>query len=255
MQIVFCDSDPGVQERLLSLLDAWVQDSHPGESISVRQFLSSEDLLMEWESGLRIDTLFIGISFRNEMNGLEAASRIVHDNEHLSVIILSDNLAGALEGYKINALRYLLIPFSPDDFRECLDTAWRLWCIRQDLPSVMIESSHQMIRLPADAIIYVESFGHYLRLVTADLKGSYEIRISMERFLRCLPSDLYARCHKSFLVNLSYVREYRRGMITLSTGDEIPVGRKYARDFLARAWHRRTFPPRSLGMEASDVPP
>ncbi len=227
MQIVVCDKDRSSFENIEHCLQNWAKENHHEDAVMIRLFTSGEDLLDEWETGLQIDILFIDVKIPDDIESMQVAKIIFRENEHIPFVFYSDNTDYALEGYKVNALRFLRKPISQENISECMDIAWRQWELRHR-QSVAIESGRRILFLPSDSIICVESSGHNLRLSTADMKGTYEIRSSMEKILGSLPEKLYVRCHRAYIVNIMYVRKFEKNTLTLSNGMQIPVGRKYA---------------------------
>ncbi len=227
MQIVVCDKDRASLENVTNCLENWIKANHHEDVVMIRLFTSSEDLLNEWDSGMLIDILFTDVRIPDDIEGIQVARIIFRENEHILFVFYSSDMDYAPEGYKVNALRFLRKPVTQENINECMDIAWRQWELRHH-QSVAIESGRRLLFLPSDSIICIESYGHNLRLSTTDLKETYEVRANMEKIMKSLPEKLYVRCHRSYIINMMYVRKYEKNTLTLSNGMLIPVGRKYA---------------------------
>ena len=77
--------------------------------------------------------------------------------------------------------------------------------------------------LPYKQLIYVEAKGHYLA-VHCTQQEPVEIRCRLSDMLAKLPEESFVQCHRGFVVNLLYVRNVSRTMLTLAGNKQIPVG-------------------------------
>ena len=230
MQVIICDDESVYLDSIHQFIDQWAKRTLHTERIFVKEYHSSEDLLEYWENGMTIDLLFMDIQIPGEMSGMEVARQIHGQDEYIPIIFITNYSEYALEGYSVNALRYLKKPVSQKDIETCMDIVWRQWANGHD-QFLTVTTNTQSIHVPIQAIIFAESISHILRISTSDELGIYEIRGTLERLEGKLPSEGFIRCHKSYIVSLRHVRRYKSGIITLSTGKEIPVGRKYVKSF------------------------
>ena len=90
---------------------------------------------------------------------------------------------------------------------------------------VTIKNNAIVLRYPD--ILYIEVRGHNLRIKTASNAQALEVRGQLRDIMATLPAELFVRCHRSFLVNLMYVRQLASKTLAMSDGALIPLGRKY----------------------------
>ena len=230
MQIVLCDDESVYLHTVEQQILSWGKKNNRNDSLTIKLFQSSEDLLEAWTNGMDIDILFVDIQIPGELSGMELAREIHEKDEYVPIVFITNYAEYAYEGYCVNALRYLRKPMLQKDIDVCMDIAWRQW-INHQSTFVSLVTASQSIHVPIHAIIYAEIIAHKLRIVAADEIGEYEIRSTLDRLEEKLPADEFVRCHKSFLVSLRYIRKYKSGAVTISSGLEIPVGRKYIRSF------------------------
>ena len=205
--------------------------------------------LLERES---IDVMFVDINMP-DVNGLDFVRSL---DDAPMVIFTTAYSEYAIEGYRLDAVDYLLKPFPFEDFKRAIEKANslnELYKMRREKlsPESEIESSGEnhekecdYISIKADykvtlvkynTIIYAESVGEYVRLHLSDgstLTTLYRLK-NMES---ALPSANFMRVHRSYIVNLSRVTSYTRGKIYLDNGDYVPVSLNYReafRDYLA----------------------
>ena len=105
---------------------------------------------------------------------------------------------------------------------------------QQYLSWLRIEDDEQMQQIPVDQVLLIAADGNYVR-VHADGR-TYEMRETMTGISAKLDPSRFARVHRSFIVNLSYVRdlvtkETSAAFVRLHDGMEVPVGPNYRQDF------------------------
>lgn len=233
MNIILCDDEPLFLSSLEQKIGMWAQKNGRVNSILIRKFTSSEDMLDAWEHGMQIDALFLDIQIPGEMNGLSAAKQIRATNDYLPIVFITGFAQYAEKGYEVSALRYLRKPVADDAVSQCMDIIWRRWAL-QNLNSVVLDLPTQILRLPVDAILYAEVSGHTCSVFTIDRENPYVFRQSIDYLRHKLPLDLFAQCHRSYVVNLMYVRRLTGNQLTMSDGTVIQIGRKYQSDFMLK---------------------
>lgn len=232
MNIVLCDDEKLFLSSVEQKIKIWAQKSGHINSIIFHSFTSSEDLLDAWEHGMQVDAVLLDIQIPGEMSGLATARAIRSTNEYLPIVFITSYGQYAEEGYSVNALRYLHKPVTDEAISACMNLIWRQWtllngdCIVLDLPT-------QILRLPARSILYAEISGHTCILQTADRSTPYQFRQTMQYLQKKLSSDLFAQCHRSYIVNLMYVRHITGHGIVMADGKEIQIGRKFQSAFMA----------------------
>lgn len=225
MNIIVCDDDSCCRKEISASISTWKSKLQKQISISTYLFFSTEELLEAWQKNLRVDLLFFDIEIPGEMSGLDLAKIIRQNNQRTAIVFVTNYAEYAYDGYSVNALRYLKKPVSESSIHECIDIAFHQWEFLQDT-SIFVESQREIIVLPLNQLIYIESNAHYLVLYRT-IGDPLQIRQSISVFFEKLPSELFARCHRSFVVNLSYVRRVSKTDIALAGGFTIPVGAKF----------------------------
>lgn len=232
MNIVICDDESVYRKSIIEKIQNWARNNYRDEMITVRSFSSSEELLDAWEKGMRIDMLFLDIQIPHELSGMEIAKRINSIDEYIPIVFVTNYIEYACEGYLVNALRYVMKPIEQGKINECMDIAWNRWQLLQ-AESLRIESGKQIIIMPIKNIVMIESFGHILRIYSTTISNEIEVRARLKEYVQKLPKGMFSQCHKSYVVNIMFVRKIRSNEVTLASGKSIPLGRKFAMDFLA----------------------
>lgn len=204
-----------------------------------------------------VDVMFVDINMP-DMNGLD----LVRGLENPPMIIFTTAYAEfAVEGFRLDAVDYLLKPFSYEDFFRAVGKAqslFELWRMRDahnspeaelsddvagadkcDYISIKADYKVRMVRY-AD-IIYVESVGEYVRLHLND--GSSVVTLfRLKNMESALPSTTFMRVHRSYIINLGRVSGYSRGKIFLNNGDDVPLSINYREAFRAYLESKQSVP-------------
>ena len=204
MRIIICDDEKIYIDGMRASIERWCENKHvqiPPVSI----YTSSEDAMEDNALSYAYDLAFLDIQFPGELSGLVLAQKLRDNNEHMSIVFTTNYRDYALEGYKVNALRYLLKPVCDEQVFECLDIAYRQWKLLQN-ESIMLSAADQTYNVLFKSICYVESKAHYLHVHLVDGEKEIRIRGKLSDFIGRLPEEEFVQCHRSFAVNLFYVQ-------------------------------------------------
>lgn len=224
MRIAICDDDIVYLQSAQDFAMAWKEADLEKQISFIRTFRSTEDLLEEWEKGTIFDIIFLDIQIPGEMSGLDLARKIRESNEQVIIVFITNYSNFVYSGYEVNALRYLRKPFTAKQMEECLDIAFRRWRLIQD-KVLTLDVNKEIIIIPHREILYIEVQGHYIKIMNV-YGNEYRVRNSISVIRNKLPDELFVLCHRSFIVNLMYVRKLTRTSITLINNVEVPIGIK-----------------------------
>lgn len=223
IRIAICDDEKYFREKIGRLLREYSLEQK--FDINIESFASGEEFLA-FEKKEMFDAIFLDINME-KMNGIETAKRIRQFSEDMVLIFITAYVAYSPEGYKVNAIRYLLK--DNDSFKtafwECMDA------VRNKLTVVekkeRFEFQGQEMVIPLSHIVYMES---NLHKVTFYIKGKgvqaytmYEKLDAIEERLR--ETQSFCRIHQSYLVNLKYVDEVKRYQALLNTGEVLNIAK------------------------------
>jgi DNA-binding LytR/AlgR family response regulator len=178
------------------------------------------------------DVLFLDINMP-DMTGMEFVRSM--DNPPL-VVFTTAYAEHAVEGFRVNAVDYLVKPFGFEEFKEAVDRVRNMLELKSRAEVVPPEGKviffqvgHQKRRVSAADILYVESMGAYLRVHIA----GEDPLIVLGNFKSILDADPehFLRIHKSHVINLERIRQSGRSSVTLNDGTVLPVGESYRKDF------------------------
>lgn len=153
------------------------------------------------------------------MNGIEAAEEIRRLGDKLPIVFISSTADFALDGYRVNALRYLQKPVQIDKLKEAILEAYSMIGKKKEYLSFQVADKFMKINL--DDIVYLESYGRDTEVVTKDDRITVHSKFSdMEKQV---PADRFVRCHRSYIINMSEVKDIARYRFLTNDGVEIPI--------------------------------
>ena len=189
------------------------------------------------------DLLFVDIDMPDQ-NGLDFVGSL---DGFRFVIFTTAYSEFAIDGFKLNAIDYLLKPFGYDEFLKAVDKAVSLKELiersrsadeaRQEEAAVedreflSVRADYRTMLVRISDIVYLESVGEYVRLHIA---GSSPIvtLFRLKNMETTLPADSFMRVHRSYIVNLRRITGYAKGRIYFDGDEYVPLGEKYREQFL-----------------------
>ncbi|HBL69756.1 LytTR family DNA-binding domain-containing protein [uncultured Alistipes sp.] len=201
-------------------------------AIEAQQRLASE----------RVDLIFVDINMP-DLNGVDFVRALT---DRPMVVFTTAYSEYAIDGFKLDAVDYLLKPFSFADFSRAAAKANSLYELRQgrlpaqpDSDSEATPKDREYISVKADYkvslvriadIVYIESEGEYVRMHLCD-GSTITTLFRLKNMEAALPSEQFMRVHRSYIVNLRAIRSYVRGRIFLSDTEYVPIGENYKEAF------------------------
>ncbi len=178
-----------------------------------------------------IDLIFVDINMP-DLNGLD----FVRSMPYRPLIVFTTAYSEyALEGFRVDALDYLLKPVSYTDFLKSANKALRQHEAMKAANSgsgnqyIFVKADYKMIQIDINTITYIESQNEYIRIYLDSEKPVMTL-LSMKAIEERLPSDIFMRIHRSYIVNLRKITIVERGSILIGKV-HIPVGNQYRDHF------------------------
>ena len=144
----------------------------------------------------------------------------------------------AVEGFELDAIDYLVKPFSFERFLKATNKALnkinRQPANLNDKTAddfIFLKSDKKVYKIDLDDIVYAEATGDYVKVITRE--GQYTSNITLKRLLEELPSNLFFRVHKSFIISANKIKFFEGNYIKVGQVD-IPIGAAYREEIFAR---------------------
>lgn len=228
--IAICDDEKNMVKELAGYLSEVRSPQLPLECLP---FFNGWDLVHQYEKQRKFDVIILDMMMK-PINGIETAKLIRAYDAEVPIIIVTATPEYAMDGYKVNAYRYILKPLDKEYFQNTVRSVLiTLSGKRTKYFSFTNEKGLSKIKM-AD-ILYFES---NMRTLSVCCKGG---KINFTGKISDLEDNLaesgFVRIHKSYLVNLEYVRNIFKDTVTLENGEELPLSRhksKYLRECFLR---------------------
>lgn len=181
-----------------------------------------------------VDLMFVDINMP-DLNGLDFVKSLTNPPK---IIFTTAHSEYALEGFKVDAIDYLLKPISYSQFLKSANKA-KTWfeLQNQDAPKLktddeflLIKSEHKIVRINLTEIKYIEGMREYVRIHLVGQKPVMSL-LSMKKVEESLPANRFMRVHRSYIVNLSRITTIERLRIIFDDKVYIPVGDQYKEKF------------------------
>ena len=175
-----------------------------------------------------IDLIILDIEMP-EMNGFEFIGSL--DNPP-NIILISSAEEHALRAFDFNVVDYLLKPVTYARFCKAIDKTLRYFTRKEATNTgeeeIFIKKGSSLVKLKLREIIYIEALENYVTLNTNDDK--FTIHFTMKAIENQLPSGVFIRVHRSFIINKSLIQAIKENSLDLNVGGSlksIPVGKSF----------------------------
>lgn len=177
------------------------------------------------------DVLFIDINMP-DLNGLDFVRSLA---DPPMIVFTTAYQEHAIEGYRVNAIDYLLKPFGMSDILRAADKVKRQYDLMHaatlspvdEYDAIFIRADYKVMRVLVKDIVYVEGYGEYLRIYLDGQPKPLVAYLRMKEMEGRLTDKCFMRIHKSYIVNLHHLTEIDRNRVILDTKAEIPIGESY----------------------------
>lgn len=229
LKFAICDDEPYMIKELSAHISEYMKADNKA-SFTVDSFTNGRSLL---ESGCAFDVIFLDIQME-QPNGMETA-RMLRQQNHQSLLVFVTVLKEyVFDAFEVEAFDYLTKPLDSSHFRRTMDRVLRV-LERQVAKSIVIQRGTSCEVILLSRIVYCEVQGRKIYIHQSD-RRIIDYYDKLEDFERRVDGRFF-KCHRSYLVNLDYVRGYHAGQVILSGEDRIPVSRLRERDLTQALLH------------------
>jgi len=187
-----------------------------------------------------VDAIFSDINMP-DLSGLDLVKTMVNP----PIIVFTTAYSQyAIDGYKVNAIDYLLKPFGLPEFQRAAAKVKKQYELinnssekkesddfRIEGDILFVKVDYRLVRISISDIRYIESQSEYLKLYMAN-GPALMVLMSIKRMAEILPSDKFVRIHRSFIVNMAHAIEISRLRVKMDAETLLPIGDSYKDDAL-----------------------
>ena len=190
-----------------------------------------------------VEAIFCDINMP-DLNGMDFAKSLQKDHTSGPLVVFTTAYAEyAVEGYKANAVDYLLKPYSFEEFEAAAQKVQEICEIRQQAMTevttqpdvdgvIFVKSDYKIVRISIEHIRYIEAMSEYLRISCDDKDKPVIVLLSMKRIEEFLPASTFMRIHRSFIINLNKIVEVKKSHVVLEGDFSMPIGDNYKDAFM-----------------------
>lgn len=222
IRVAVCDDEKYMADAITKM----AADFFRGKNIEtvIERFSSGKELL---KYGRTIDILFLDIQMK-ETDGMETA-RILRSRGFKGFLIFITILKESVfEAFEVQAYDYLVKPIDVSCFEKTME---RLLASMQSAgeANLLVRRGGESRLVPFEDIVFCEIIDKkvYLHLTSLEIIDYYERLEKLELKL----DGRFFRCHRSFLINLQYLKSYKNQTAYMDGGKQIPVSRLRGKEF------------------------
>ena len=227
IKVLAIDDEP----LALQQLEAYIRKMPFLKLVSACQSATDALQIMQREV---IDAIFIDINMP-DLNGMDFVKQLAVPP---LVVFTTAYSEYAVEGFRVDAVDYLLKPFGLQDFQraamkvkaryELQNTATVSAVTDDDV--LFFKTDYKVVRIRVSDICYVEGMSEYLKI---HLEGQKPIVVllSMKKLEERLPASRFMRIHRSYIINLNRIREVNKNRVIMDADTYLPIGDNYREAF------------------------
>ncbi|CEO28108.1 LytR/AlgR family response regulator transcription factor [Paraclostridium sordellii] len=218
LNIVICEDEIEQQEILKDYLEQILNEINIKYEILI--FNSGEELFNNYPENIDIFLLDIQM---DGLNGMEVARKIRQiDKKEVEIIFTTSLIEYIQEGYEVRAYRYLLKPIKLEDLKKHI-----ILCIEELTKNkesyIAVNEKNNTCKVKISEITYIEIQKREMTIHT--INEDYTINSSMSKLENELSKYNFYRCHKSFMVNIDFIKNIKQYIAILDNKEEVPISR------------------------------
>ncbi len=221
VRIAVCDDIPKELEKILAALGEYGK-AHPELCFEIDKYSTALGILNAVEEGKGYDIAFLDICMPGIL-GTDVAGEMLSKNPDMGIIFLTVSSEYAVAAFAMNAIHYLLKPFSQEQFDMAMDRAVKK-VVHYDVISLSCVDGVYRVRI--SEIVFIESQGHYLLLWLSSGEALRMRKKMFQMFEEIKKYHEFIRVGASYIVNLYFVRKISADGMKMYNGAIIPIPRR-----------------------------
>jgi DNA-binding LytR/AlgR family response regulator len=212
LRIAICEDDDKDAKHLSSLI------RKSGVYADISFFKNGEAFLDVQPMG-KFDLVFLDI-YMGSITGIEVARILRNADGRCGIVFTTSSEDFRSEAFDVGASQYLIKPVEKEKLFKVLKK--RKPDRRRKICTINVKGTH--VDIPYGDIMYVEVKNHNCIVHTIDDEIDTGTTMTIENFINLLPDSRFMRCHKSYIVNLSFVQSVDRDFL-MKNGDTVYIRR------------------------------
>ena len=224
INIAICEDEKEIACGLYKKLKNYFQQEK--EEVSIFVFLGGEELLKQKQ---QFDIVLMDIKM-NHLDGIQTAQRLKEQNDHCYIVFITAFKEYVFEAFDVEAYHYLLKPVEEKKLFSILNKIKLK--LQQNLNQMLlVKKNYSYYKIDFKDIFYFEVIDRKIYIHTVN--GVFDYYEKMDILQKQLNYDFF-RCHRSYIVHLSFVKGYENHYALMDNGEKIPVSKSFQADFSKR---------------------
>ena len=181
-----------------------------------------------------IDAIFCDINMP-DLNGMDFVKSLAVPP---MVVFTTAYSEYAVEGFKVDAVDYLLKPFGLADFQRAANKVKAHYDLMNTAVvstvdednAIFLKTEYKVVRLSISDIRYVEGMSEYLKIHVEGQPKPLIVLLSMKKMEERLP-NFFMRIHRSYIINLKKIQEVNKNRVIMDRDTWLPIGDNYKEQF------------------------
>ena len=179
-----------------------------------------------------IDAIFCDINMP-DLNGMDFVKSL---STPPLIVFTTAYSEYAVEGFKVDAVDYLLKPFGLDDFKRAANRLQERLEVRKQEPattivsseddSIFVKTDYRVVKIAISDIRYIEGMSEYLKIHLESQPKPIVTLLSMKKMEEFLPTH-FMRIHRSYIINLKKIQEVNKNRVIMDSETYLPIGDNY----------------------------
>ena len=224
LSCIIVDDEPlalNLLEKYISQTDFLQLECRCKSAIQAKQILDKQ----------KIDLIFLDIQMP-DINGIELSKTI---NKDTRIIFTTAFTQYAVQGYKVNALDYLVKPFNYEEFYDAAIKAkeWFEFIYNQNKSEkefIFVRAEYRQVKIMLNEVLYFEGLKDYVKIWLKDSSRPILTLLSLKALETELPASKFMRIHRSFIISFAHIKGIEKNQICIGN-IHIPIARQYKEDF------------------------
>jgi DNA-binding LytR/AlgR family response regulator len=222
VRIAICDDEVNFQKVLQEKLEKY----YGILEVEIEAFCSGMDFVDRFmKHPLEFQMIFMDIEMPG-LNGIETSKRIREINQSIPIILLTSHTEMAMEGYEVDAFRFIDKPLRTERLVKALHDFDNLRLLDS---KIELQDQERTILVNWMDIQHVQSENVYINVYMENTK--YLIRKKLSDIEEQMPKQVFYKPHRSYLINLGFVKYFDGRKIMMKNGNEIPLSRGKRNEF------------------------
>ena len=191
---------------------------------SVYLFSDLDKFWLSTENGNHYDAVLMDIEWAKTTAGMDASNKLYELSPETKIIYITghaERFSQHIFLHRANLSGYLTKPVDKTLLTANLQKIADFMAVQKP-PVLLVQKKGETVSIPTREIYYIESKGHIVHVRGVHATTTYYDKL--DNVLRSLPAGFY-QCHKSYIVNMSYIRRFEPGIIILKNDFKVPVSR------------------------------